>query len=101
MPSKKEIANHLKEIANLLDFNDANKFKVSAFKNGANALNTTNENIEQHIKNKTITQIKGIGKGIGQAIYEFDENGESSERAGLLKTTPNSILLSSFGISSS
>ncbi|MBL1214077.1 MAG: DNA polymerase/3'-5' exonuclease PolX [Ignavibacteriae bacterium] len=92
MPQKKEIIKHLKEIANLLDFNNANRFKVNAFKNGATALKSTNENIEPYIKDKTLTHIKGIGKGIQQVIYEFSEKGESSERAELIAKTPKGIL---------
>ena len=92
MPPKKEIIKHLKEIANLLDFTGANKFKVNAFKNGAAVLKSTEENIEPYIKEKTLTHIKGIGKGIQQVIYEFSENGESTERAELIAKTPKDFL---------
>ena len=92
MQQKKEIIKHLKEIANLLDFLGENKFKVSAFKNGAAALKSTSENIEPHIQEKSLTHIKGIGKGIQQVIYEFSEKGESTEHRKLIERAPDGIL---------
>lgn len=92
MPQKKEIIKHLKEIANLLDFLGENKFKVSAFKNGAAALKSTSENIEPHIQEKSLTHIKGIGKGIQQVIYEFSEKGDSTEHQKLIEKAPAGIL---------
>jgi DNA polymerase (family 10) len=92
MPSKKEIIQHLKEIANLLDFLDENKFKINAFKNGADALKSINENIEPYIKEKSLTHINGIGKGIQKVIYEYSESGFSTEHKELTAKVPEGIL---------
>ncbi|GBD91608.1 DNA polymerase/3'-5' exonuclease PolX [bacterium BMS3Abin04] len=92
MNLRKGLIKHLNLIADLLEFNSANKFKVNAFRNGANILRRLGPDIEIKIKNGTIRDIKGIGKGLQTVIYEFYHSGNSTELSELLEKTPHGIL---------
>lgn len=92
MNLRKGLIKHLNLIADLLEFNSANRFKVSAFRNGANILRRLGPDIEIKIKNGTIRDIKGIGKGLQSVIYEFYHTGNSTELSKILEKTPEGIL---------
>ena len=92
MNLRKGLIKHLNLIADLLEFNSANKFKVNAFRNGANILRRLGPDIEIKIKNGTIRDIKGIGKGLQTVIYEYYHSGNSTELSKLLENTPEGIL---------
>jgi len=92
MNLRKGLIKHLNLIADLLEFNSENKFKVNAFRNGANILRRLGPDIEIKIKNGSIRDIKGIGKGLQTVIYEYYHSGNSTELSKLLENTPEGIL---------
>jgi DNA polymerase (family 10) len=78
MPGKKEIIILLESIADLLEYKGENPFKVNAFRNGANAIRSSEIEFEVILKEKALDKIKGIGKSLQSVIYEFHETGISS-----------------------
>lgn len=91
MSLKKEITNLLEEMADLMEFDGQNRFKVNAFRNGANVIRRLEGDIEEKINNKSIQEVKGIGKGLQQVIYEFYETGSAKEYEELVKNIPSGI----------
>jgi DNA polymerase (family 10) len=91
MPDKKEIIRLLFDMADMMEFNGENKFKVAAFRNGANTLRSVEKDLDELIKSKELGNIKGIGKGLQSVIYEFTETGKSSGYEELKKNSPAGI----------
>jgi DNA polymerase (family 10) len=91
MPGKKEIISLLEGIADLLEYSGGNPFKVTAFRNGANAIRRSAIEIDKIIVEKSLDKVKGIGKGIQSVIYEFYETGKSSAYDELKKDAPKGI----------
>lgn len=91
MSIKKEIINLLEEMANLMEFDGQNRFKVNAFRNGANVIRRLEGDLEEKINDKSIRDIKGIGKGLQQVIFEFYETGSAKEYEELIKKIPSGI----------
>ncbi len=79
MSLKKNISQHLSTIADMMEFLGENRFKVNAFRNGANIIRRLEGDIEEMIKDGSLQKTKGIGKGIYSVISEFVENGTSTE----------------------
>ncbi len=92
MSDRKEIINLLYNIADLLEFKGENPFKVNAFRNGANAIRQLGDKFDFYLKEKTLDEIKGIGKGLQSVIYEFAEKGESTELKSLLSNIPDTLI---------
>lgn len=91
MSLKKEIVSILDEMADMMEFDGQNRFKVNAFRNGANTIRRLDTDIEEMINNKSIKDVKGIGKGLQQVIYEYYETGSSKEYEELVKKVPEGI----------
>ncbi len=92
MFNKKELINHLEVIADYLEFNGENPFKINAFRNGANVVRRYEGDFEQLIKEKKLDSIKGIGKALQSIIYEFYQNNSSSLYNELKSKIPDSLL---------
>ncbi len=65
---KKQIIEHLEEIATLLELKGENPFKIIAYRNAARALETLPTPLETIIQNHTLHEIKGIGQAIAEKI---------------------------------
>ena len=78
-------------MANMMEFNGENKFKVNAYRNGANILRSVEEDFDDLVKTKSLGNIKGIGKGLQSLIYEYWETGKSTEYDELIKSVPSGI----------
>ncbi len=92
MSLKQEIIKTLENIAELLEFKEENPFKINAFRNGANIIRNLTDDIEPLIKDNSIKNIKGIGKGIQSVIYDYYENGKSADLENLAKDIPDGIM---------
>ncbi len=88
MSLKKELISLLENISDLMELNGDNKFKISAFKNGANILRQL-DSIEELIQNDELKNIKGIGKGLLSVINEFVDEGEVEEFNNLKSQVPS------------
>ncbi len=91
MADKKEIITLLDKIADLMEYMGENPFKMNAFRNGANTLRSSEEEIEELIKTKELNKLKRIGKRLQAVIYEFNETGNSSLLSELKKDVPSGI----------
>jgi DNA polymerase (family X) len=91
MPDKTQIIKLLKELADMMEFVGENKFKVNAFRFGANAVRGVESDIDQVISEKKLDRIKGIGKGLQAVIYEFADQGRLSQYEDLRKQVPVGI----------
>ncbi|MCK6613207.1 MAG: helix-hairpin-helix domain-containing protein [Ignavibacteriaceae bacterium] len=91
LPVKKEIVKHLNEIADMMEFNNENIFKVKAFRNGANSIRGYDGDIMVLIAEERLSDIKGIGKGIQPVILDFVASGNSKLHAELMSGLPKGI----------
>ena len=91
MPDKTQIIKLLKEIADMMEFVGENKFKINAYRFGANAIRSVESDINELISDKKLDLIKGIGKGLQSVIYEFADTGKSSQYDELRKQVPLGI----------
>lgn len=92
MEFKDKALNYLRNFVNMMEFTEQNKFKISAFRNSINILKKVDIDIEESIKDGSITKIKGIGKGIERFLNELVDDGIPSEYEKLIRSIPNGIL---------
>lgn len=95
MTQNKDIASKLREIADLLDVQKANPFRVSAYLNAAQTIDTLAEPVEELLRRKgfsTLLDLPGIGEGIARSISEFVMTGRMS-RLESLKTGHDPVAL--------
>jgi DNA polymerase (family X) len=78
--------------ADLMEFSGANKFKINAFRGAANSLRGIEEDLELMLQDGSITNIKGIGKGIQVFLYELSDNGVVNELEELSEKIPEGII---------
>jgi len=73
----KEIAKNLNEIADLLDIKGEKPFRIRAYRNAAEILQTLENNLSEfYKKEKKLPKIKGIGESIGGKIEELVKTGK-------------------------
>ena len=68
--TKTQISTTFEQVAILLELDGANRFRVIAYQNASRALATLEEDLLSIVQENRITEIKGIGKGIGGLISE-------------------------------
>lgn len=90
--SKTQIANTFDQIAVLLELDGANRFKVIAYQNASRALATLEEDLLIVVKENRVTDIKGIGKGIGGLISEAVLNGSWGNLGELYDKIPPGLI---------
>ncbi len=73
--TNKEIAGILRELADLLEINGANRYRISAYHNASRNIMALNEDIKKITKENRLKEIKGIGDGIAAAIREIVNTG--------------------------
>lgn len=74
-----ELSQIFQTIADILEYQGANIFRIRAYKNAAIAILDVAENIEKMAKEKRLLEIPGIGKGIAALIEEYVEKGNIGE----------------------
>lgn len=89
-----QIANVLDEIADLLEIENANPFRVRAYRNGARAVRDLTEAIEAMLCDETrkLTDISGIGKDLAEKIATLCQTGSLPFHQELLAHIPVSVL---------
>lgn len=92
MSFRKEAIKQINLFADLMEFNGANRFKISAFRGAANTLRRVDGDIENMLQDGSITDIKGIGKGIQAFLYELSDNGVVKELEELSESVPEGII---------
>ena len=88
----KHVAEILEEIADLLELQGENPFKVRAYRNAARSLLNLEGDLKKRVQEKSLTQIKGIGEHIGEKITELVLTGKLRYYEKLKKQTPAGML---------
>jgi DNA polymerase (family 10) len=89
--TSKEISNKLSLIAKLLVLNGENQFKVRAFENASRVILQIN-NLEEIVRKKELSTIKGIGKSLSEVIEEIYLTGESELLNALQEKVSESVV---------
>jgi len=76
----------------LLDLAKENPFRVRAYHNAARSLAGCMDDLEDLIKNGTLTDIPGVGKGIAAHIIEYYKTGRIKEHQALFKKAPPGLM---------
>lgn len=86
---KKEIVRLLETIAIYMELKGENTFKVSAFRKAANALETSEQEIDEITD---FTSLPGIGKGTSAVIDEYIKEGNSTVLTELQEEVPKGLI---------
>ena len=89
-----EIAAVFEQIADLLEFQGANPFRVRAYRNGARAIHDLSQSAAELIGSEGhgLTEIPGIGKDLAEKVATLLTTGTLPLREELLQQVPASIL---------
>src|SRR5579863_9291760 len=89
-----QIAMVFDEIADLLEIQDANPFRVRAYRNGARAVRDLTEPVAAILGDETrkVTDLPGIGKDLAEKIATLCETGILPMHQELLSQIPVSVL---------
>ena len=80
-PTNEEIADLLEEVADLLELQDADDFRIRAFRKAAVNVRTLEESVAVHVDregDEVVRSIPGVGESISRVILEFLRTGRSS-----------------------
>ncbi len=92
--NNRDVAAHFDEIADLLEFQDANPFRVRAYRNAARRLNDLSEPLSNIAADpqREFTEIDGIGKDLALKIGELLETGQIAMLEELRSQIPGGVL---------
>src|SRR5262245_59563952 len=80
-PTNAEIADILERIAELLEFQDTNPFRVNAYRSGSTMIRSHDELVADLVtgdKMDKLKEIPGIGEGLAGVIGEYVSTGKSN-----------------------
>ncbi len=87
-----QIAERLREVSQLMQLAGENRFKVIAFDKAAQTIEGLQENIDEYIQNKNLTDIKGVGKSIAEDIYALEETGKMPVLEAFKEKVPEGLI---------
>lgn len=87
--TKKDVIQLLEKITIYMELNGENTFKVSAYRKAAQSLEIDERSLDEI---KDVTELKGIGKGVGEVISEYRETGTSSTLKELQRLVPEGLI---------
>lgn len=87
--TKKDVIQLLEKIAIYMELKGENTFKVSAYRKAAQSLEVDERTLEEI---DDVTELKGIGKGVGEVINEFKTKGQSSTLQALQDEVPEGLV---------
>lgn len=87
------IAAQFELLADLLEIQGANPFRIRAYRNAARTISSTAESLSDMVKEKQdVTQFAGIGKDLARQIAEIVTSGQHSALEELRKEIPGGVL---------
>ena len=94
MLSNAQIAATLDELADLLEFQGANAFRVRAYRNGARAVRNLSQAVAQLVEEdpRQLTDIEGIGQSVAEKCVTLVQTGRLPQLETLLEEIPESVL---------
>lgn len=93
--TNREIAAALDEVADLLEFQGANPFRVRAYRNGARKVKDTSSSMASVVEASgaaSLTEIDGIGKDLAEKIAELATSGSLTMLNELREQVPAGVL---------
>src|SRR6188474_2772033 len=92
--NNRDVATSFDEIADLLEFQNANPFRVRAYRNAARRIGDLNEPLAAVTSdpNRDLTEIDGIGKDLAQKISELLTTGKMEMLDQLRSEIPGGVL---------
>ena len=87
----KTILNILNELADLLDIQGENQFRVRAYRNAIRSLSGFTGSIAEKVHNGEVSSLEGIGTSMSEKIKEIAETGELEQLNQLKKKVPTSL----------
>ena len=87
--TKKDIIQLLEKIATYMELKGENTFKVSAYRKAAQSLEMDERTLDEI---EDVTELKGIGKGVGEVIDEYRQSGQSSALEKKKKEVPEGLI---------
>lgn len=93
MTTNQQIADTFDEVADLLEFQQANPFRVRAYRNGARTLRNLLEPLSEYVdEGKALTDIAGIGDDLADKIRTLLTQGSLPQLDELRGQVPHSVL---------
>lgn len=92
MPTNQDVADQLNLVFQLMQLAGENRFKAIAFDKASQTISALDDDINEYISNKNLTDIKGIGKSIAQDIYLFAETGSMPVLDALQEKVPVGLI---------
>ena len=87
-----EIADIFNQMADLLEIEDANPFRIRAYRNAARVLSSQSRSIAEMIdRQEDLTELPGIGKDLGEKIGEIVRTGSLSQLRELEEKIPGQL----------
>lgn len=80
-PTNNDVANLLEQIADQLEQQDDNPYRVQAFRNGARRVRVVETPLTEIVETEggqALTQFEDIGRGLASTIFEFIQTGRSN-----------------------
>jgi DNA polymerase (family 10) len=88
-----EIARILEEVADILEIQNANPFRIRAYRNATRTVETLTVPLRKWVlENRALTDLPGIGKEMANHIREMVETGTLGFRDELLAEVPRSLI---------
>lgn len=89
-----KIAEKFEQLADLLEFQGANPFRLRAYRNGARVIKDLGQSIESILNDpdQKLTDIDGIGKGVAEKSQVIVETGRLPQLDEILEKVPKSVL---------
>ena len=88
---KAEVVRTLEEMAEILELTEANPFQIMAYRNGAQSLDDFDGDLGQAVREKSLTDLPGIGKGLSAMISDLVLTGRSDECERLRSLLPGKL----------
>ena len=85
---KSDIARTLRDMAVLIELAAGSHWEIMAYQNGADQLEEWSGDLQQAVRDETLTDIPGIGKGLAKVIGQLVREGRSDTRDALLSQFP-------------
>lgn len=87
-----KISDIFEDIADILEFQGENVFKIRAYRKAAANLRSISEDVSEHADKDTLTDIPGIGKDLAEKIKEILKTGFLKYYEKLKKSVPKGVL---------
>jgi DNA polymerase (family 10) len=92
MQDPRQISLDLDEIATLLEFSGASKFRVNAYRRGAQIVNTLGDELGTLVEQARLEEFEGIGPTLSRQIEELWNTGSSELLLELRRAQPEGVV---------